>query len=107
MHNLRTAPYNQLSLVERVNALDQAKQDGQEAMLNDLVADGVEIDAYEMPSDDIIRRSYLLLVVEPAWQLDLCSDEELEYWKMPQSLDDPRLDAFLAGWKTGYQWRGA
>ena len=87
------ADYGSMNLAERVNALQAARAAGREAARADAgAAGGVEVER-------ATRREYLLYVVEPSWDSDLCSDEELAWWRDdPQADADPRLAAFVAGW---------
>jgi hypothetical protein len=88
-----TADYSSLELAERVNALQAARAAGREAARADAgAAGGVDV-------EHATRREYLLYVVEPAWDSDLCSDEELRFWRdNPDAEIDPRVAAFAAGW---------
>lgn len=90
---LFTTDYNDLTMNQRANAVEQAKALGREAMQDDLAGDGVTIRDYESPNDARIRDTYLS-VVESFTDLsrrdisDIVTD------------DDPRVDAFVRGFRA-------
>lgn len=100
--------YASLTMTDRANAIEQARQFGAEAMDSDLAGDGVEIGDYVTGQIDYISRAYLSQVVEPLFQSDECSDVELDFWKEEvtpevssrRDINDPRLRAFIIGWQA-------
>lgn len=93
--HILTTDYSDLTLEERAQALQDAYQQGRDAAASDRAAGGAGPEGVEQPEAD--ARTYLACVVEPIYQMEQCTDEELAYWR--EQPDDPRIDAFCRGWR--------
>lgn len=82
--------YNDLNMLDRCNALADARREGREAAGYDLGAGG---SADELATPEL----FFMQVIEPAWQADAISDADFLKWKNDTG-DDPRCSAWMSGW---------
>lgn len=100
--------YNDLTLSQRCNAVRAAREAGYECGHHDEDGPfgenplGPKQPATTLPLAAISGEEFFLTLVEPAWQADEISDEQMETLK-DIHLDDPRKDAFEAGLRQGRQ----
>lgn len=93
MRSLLTCRYDELTLKERVNAINLARKTGREEAVSDCeVAGGAD-------QPNATPRDYFLRVVEPAWHADMIDDETFVAWRDGDQVNgDPRVAAFCQGW---------
>lgn len=88
-----TKEYNELTLEERVNAIEEAKQAAiEEAKADNGSAGGVE----QMTVD---YKCYYMRIIEPAQSAELIDDETAESWRWKDTSNDPRVIAFCKAWE--------
>lgn len=94
MKDILCAPYEELTLAERCNALPLARQRArEEAGADNGSAGGVE-------QLTATAADYYARIVEPAWHAEIIDDDVLDYWKSEKNFsDDPRVDAFCREWQ--------
>ncbi len=93
IRDILALPYEDLTLSERVNAIERARIAGREA-----AADADRGSAGGIEQIDAPASAYFYTVVEDAWNGERINDDVCNRWRNGEFDADPRRETFNAAW---------